>query len=280
MTAPTRPVSAPSTSEQTRNQPIFELESVTYGYGTETVIENVSFSGSAGDFISLIGPSGCGKSTLLTLLDGMAQPRGGEIRVNGKRPVPGDPSRSMVFQNFALMPWKTVLENVDLGLRYRRRELTKKQRLDIAHEYLRKVGLDRSSHRYPRHLSGGMQQRVGIARAFAVQPQILLMDEPFGALDAQNAEILREDVRALVEEERRTVVFVTHNLDEALQLSNRILLMTAGPGRIRDAVDIDLPSPDTEDYPSRYEAYRKQLWAHLRQEVNETRAREEEGMSR
>ncbi len=283
MTAPTKIHAAASTRVATTDRsvpPILEVDSVVFGYGAETIIDNVSFDGRAGDFISIIGPSGCGKSTLLTLLDGMAQPLAGSVRVNGQRPLPGEPSRSMVFQNFALMPWKTVLDNVELGLRYRRRDLAKKERYDIAHEYLKKVGLDRSSKLYPRHLSGGMQQRVGLARAFAVQPQILLMDEPFGALDAQNAEILREDVRALVQEEQRTVVFVTHNLDEALQLSNRILLMTAGPGRIREAVTVDLPDEDSDDYPARYEAYRKQLWMHLRQEVNETRAREEEGPTR
>lgn len=259
---------------------ILEVDSVSFGYGAETIIDNVSFSGYAGDFISIIGPSGCGKSTLLTLLDGMAQPQLGQVRVNGAAPIPGEPSRSMVFQNFALMPWKTVIDNVELGLRYRRRDLSKKARYEIAREYLDKVGLTKSANLYPRHLSGGMQQRVGLARAFAVQPQILLMDEPFGALDAQNAEILREDVHALVAQEKRTVVFVTHNLDEALQLSNKILLMTAGPGRIREAVDIDLPEPGSSDHAAKYEQYRSQLWTHLRQEVAATRAREEEGQGR
>ncbi|MEU6643513.1 ATP-binding cassette domain-containing protein [Saccharomonospora sp. NPDC046836] len=127
---------------------------------------------------------------------------------------------------------------------------------------------------YPRHLSGGMQQRVGLARAFAVQPRLLLMDEPFGALDAQSAEILREEVRSLVERERRTVVFVTPNLDEALQLSSRILLMSAGPSTIRDDVLVELPSSESTEYSIRYDEYRTNLWSHLRDEVNVTRAGE------
>lgn len=268
------------TPESTAASPILEVRSVSFGYGAETIIDDVSFSGYPGDFISIIGPSGCGKSTLLTLLDGMVQPQLGQVLVNGTAPAPGEPSRSMVFQNFALMPWKTVIDNVELGLRYRRRDLSKKARYEIAREYLDKVGLSRSADLYPRHLSGGMQQRVGLARAFAVQPQILLMDEPFGALDAQNAEILREDVHALVAQEQRTVVFITHNLDEALQLSNKILLMTAGPGRIRESVDIDLPEPGTPEHATEYERYRSHLWTHLRQEVAATRAREEEGQTR
>ena len=252
------------------------FEDVSFGYGSEIILDEITFSASAGEFLSIIGPSGCGKSTLLTLLDGMARPDSGQILVEGASPRTGDSTRAMVFQNFALMPWMTVLENVLLGLRYRRNDLNKASRKVLALRYLDKVGLKKSSDLYPRQLSGGMQQRVGLARAFAVQPRILLMDEPFGALDAQNAEILREDLRSIVAEEQRTVIFVTHNLDEALQLSNRILLMTAGPGRIREDVSISLPPKNTHEYAAKYEEYRQRLWTHLRQEVELVQAQSEQ----
>ena len=258
-------------------EPVIRIEKVCFGYGTKLVIDNVDVDIDAGQFVSLIGPSGCGKSTLLAMLDGMASPDSGSILVNGQAPRPGDPDRAMVFQNFALMPWKTVLSNVELGLRYRRPELAKKGRREIARHFLDKVGLSSAADLYPHNLSGGMQQRVGLARAFAVEPSIMLMDEPFGALDAQNAEILREELRSLVAEENRTIVFVTHNLDEAIQLSDRILLMSAGPSRIRDDIRVELPEVHSAEYVSRYDRYREHLWDHLRHEVETVQQREREG---
>jgi NitT/TauT family transport system ATP-binding protein len=271
------PLQVPATTPHTTSMPhrvgvpALRVEDVRFGYGEKTIIDGISFDAHEGDFVSLIGPSGCGKSTLLAMMDGILAPDSGSIVVEGEVPRIGAGSRATVFQNFALMPWKSVLGNVLLGLRHKRPELGHRDRVDVAMEYLSKVGLASSAKLYPRHLSGGMQQRVGLARAFAVQPRLLLMDEPFGALDAQNAEILREEVRALVEQERRTVVFVTHNLDEALQLSSRILLMSAGPSTIRDDVTVALPPPDSTDHAVRYDEYRSRLWTHLRDEVNATR---------
>ena len=263
-----------STGKPVENKAVIQIENLSFGYGTKLVVDDISLRINEGEFVSLIGPSGCGKSTLLSMLDGMVAPDMGKVIVNGKRPVPGDRDRAMVFQNFALMPWKTVLENVSLGLKYRKARLSVSERNEIALHYLSKVGLAESKDLYPRNLSGGMQQRVGLARAFAVEPTLLLMDEPFGALDAQNAEILREELRQLVAEEKRTIVFVTHNLDEAIQLSDRVLLMSASPSGIRDDMRIDLPAQGTPGYVERYDAYREQLWCHLRAEVQEVQNRE------
>jgi NitT/TauT family transport system ATP-binding protein len=186
-----------------------------------------------------------------------------------------DNTRAMVFQNFALFPWKTVLDNVRLGLDYRRRDLSGKKRTEIARHYLDRVGLGAAERLYPYQLSGGMQQRVGLARAFAVQPEMLLMDEPFGALDAQNAELLREDLRALVAEEHRSVVFVTHNLDEALQLSDRILLMSSSPGRIFEDIPLAASKLDAERWAHGQQGqYRKRIWDFLKTEVASAQGRQ------
>lgn len=252
---------------------VVQFDHLSFGYGDTVVLEDISFSVAAGEFLSIIGPSGCGKSTLLTLLDGMVAPDHGRVLVDGIAPRPGDESRAMVFQNFALMPWKTVADNVELGLSYRKRRASRATRNALAQRALDKVGLSKSAALYPRQLSGGMQQRVGLARAFAVQPRILLMDEPFGALDAQTSEVLRDQLRGMVGD-GTTVIFVTHNLDEALQLSDRVLLMTTGPGRIREDVRIDLPSSDDAAYAGKYEEYRSRIWEHLKTEVQQLEMQE------
>jgi ABC-type nitrate/sulfonate/bicarbonate transport system ATPase subunit len=251
------------------------VEHVTFGYGKEVILQDISIDVAEGEFVSLIGPSGCGKSTLLSMFDGVVRPDAGSVRVFGSSVQDTLKQRAMVFQNFALMPWKTVRENVLLGLNYRRKDLSKNERLELAKEYINRVGLSHALDLYPHQISGGMQQRVGIARAFAVQPRLLLMDEPFGALDAQNAELLREDLLKLVAEESRTVVFVTHNLDEALQMSDRVLLMTARPGTIRDEVRPDFGPKSSAEYRERYDSQRDLLWDHLKSEVLTVQAREE-----
>lgn len=249
-----------------------EAEHVSFAYGGNLVLRDVSFQVPPGQFVSIIGPSGCGKSTLLMLLAGMMKSGRGELRVQGK-PVEGPGTeRAMVFQNFALLPWKSLEDNVALGLRYRRRDLSSAERLEIAHRAIDLVGLQGFEQHYPHQLSGGMQQRVGLARAFAVDAPILLMDEPFGAIDAQNAELLREELRGLVAQESRTIIFITHNLDEALFLSDRILLMGANPGEVLEDVELDLPHPrgaetQDEEQQRRYAHYRSRLWEHLRAQV-------------
>ncbi|WP_344201997.1 ABC transporter ATP-binding protein [Pseudolysinimonas kribbensis] len=241
---------------------------MTFWYGSTLILDDVSCSIAEGEFVSVIGASGCGKSTLLQLLDGALRPGNGRVVIEGHDASKRDDSRAVVYQDFALMPWKTVAENVRLGLDYRRGDLRMKQREEIAHHYLDRIGLGRAAGMYPYQLSGGMKQRVGLARAFAVQPSILLMDEPFSALDAQNAEILREEVRGLVAEERRCVVFVTHNLDEALQLSDRILLMRSTPGRLAEDISLVEQKSDPVAWERiHYAEYRARLWEFLKGEV-------------
>jgi NitT/TauT family transport system ATP-binding protein len=262
-------------SEVGREEPSIAVSELTFWYGSNLILDDVSCTIEKGQFVSIIGASGCGKSTLLQLIDGALRPSFGRIEVDGRDATARSNSRGVVFQNFALLPWKTVLENVRLGLDYRRRDLSSAERTEIARRYIARVGLTRAEHQYPYQLSGGMQQRVGIARAFAVQPPVLLMDEPFGALDAQNAELLREDVRALVAEERRTVVFVTHNLDEALQLSDRILLMKANPGRIHEDISLVDVKRDPEAWEHKhYQEIRQRLWEFLKKDIAEAQVKE------
>jgi NitT/TauT family transport system ATP-binding protein len=253
-----------------------EIRDVSLAYGDHLVIKNVSVKIGRGEFVSLIGPSGCGKSTLLSMVAGLTTPGRGEVRVVGQ-PVtgPGSPHQAMVFQSFALLPWLTVRDNVALGTRFRAR-MSRNKRYERCQEFIDLVGLTGFEHHYTYQLSGGMQQRVGLARAFAAEPSVLLMDEPFGALDAQTAELMREEVRELTRSAGKTVLFVTHSLDEALYLSDRVLMMTTGPGQIVEDVPIVLPAErglhvEDADQRLRYAAYRTQLWDHLRAEVMRAR---------
>ena len=193
------------------------------------------------EFLSIIGPSGCGKTTFLHMVAGLRKSTGGRILVNG-RPVsrPGA-DRGMVFQDYALFPWKTALENVEFGLKIQ--GLAPRERAAIANEYLQMVGLDGFQRKYPRELSGGMQQRVALARALANKPAVLLMDEPFASVDALTRINLQELLLRVWERERRTVIFVTHSVEEAVFLSERVAVFTARPGRCQEVVSIDLPGP-------------------------------------
>jgi NitT/TauT family transport system ATP-binding protein len=194
-----------------------------------------------GEFVSILGPSGCGKSTLLYIVGGFLPPTRGRVTVGG-RPVTGPgPDRGPVFQEFALFPWKTVLGNVSYGLR--RQGVGRMEAEERARGLLARVGLTRYAGFYPKELSGGMKQRVAIARTLAYDPSILLMDEPFGALDAHTRTTLQNDLLGLWERDRKTVLFVTHGVDEAVFLSDRVVVMTASPGRIKAIIDIDLPRP-------------------------------------
>ncbi len=249
-----------------------KVDDVSFAYGDHLILRSIDLSIAEGEFVSIIGPSGCGKSTLLMMMAGLLKPGRGRLLVQGHEVTGPSSDRAVVFQHFALMPWKTVASNVEVGLKYRRKDLSRSDRRDLAEQYLEKVGLRGQADKYPYQLSGGMQQRVGLARAFVCDPAVLLMDEPFGALDAQNAELMREELRALVARERRTIVFVTHNLDEALYLSDRVILMGARPGRIEEDVRIDLSHPrglDVSDPEEGrvYGEYRSRLWEHLRREV-------------
>lgn len=259
----------PKTSNTT---PLIEFRDVSLIYkpaGAEpvTALQGVNARIWAGEFVTIIGPSGCGKSTLLLLLDGLMKPTSGQILVKG-RPVtsPGS-DRAMVFQDFALMPWLTVYENVAYGLRvagYPRAQIR-----ETVLRQIKAVGLEGFHNKYPHQLSGGMRQRVGIARALAVNPEILLMDEPFASIDAQTNEIMTQDLMNLYLEQRKTIIFVTHSLEEAVFLSSRVLLMSARPGRIVRELHINLPYPRTADTKLTHEfaEYKREIWDHLKDEV-------------
>ena len=207
-------------------------------------LRDASLTVAEGEFVSLIGPSGCGKTTLLKCLDGLVPYDSGEIRVSGK-PVTGPGrDRAFVFQQFGLFPWRTVVGNVTLPLEAA--GISRSEREEIAHTYIRMVGLESFANLHPHELSGGMQQRVGIARALAVDPEILLMDEPFGALDAQTRELMQIELLGIWEKTRKTVVFVTHSVDEAIFLSGRVAIMSAHPGTVNEVLEVPFPYPRTE----------------------------------
>jgi NitT/TauT family transport system ATP-binding protein len=204
-------------------------------------LTDISLSVAEGEFVSILGPSGCGKSTLLYVVGGFVAPTTGTVRVDGK-PVTGPgPDRGPVFQEFALFPWKTVLGNVMYGLL--QQGMAKAKAEAQARELLAMVHLKGYEDFYPKELSGGMKQRVAIARTLAYRPSILLMDEPFGALDAHTRTRLQNDLLEIWERDRKTVLFVTHGVDEAVLLSDRVVVMTRAPGRIKTTIDIDLPRP-------------------------------------
>jgi NitT/TauT family transport system ATP-binding protein len=204
-------------------------------------LADVSLAIRENEFVSIIGPSGCGKTTLLKMIDGLVPYDSGKIVINGKQITAPGPDRAVVFQSFALLPWRTVLANVEFSLELR--QLPKEERTKTARDYLKRVGLGDFENHYPHELSGGMQQRAGLARALAVNPSILLMDEPFGAVDAQTRQLLQEELLELWQRERKTVIFITHSMDEAVYLSDRVVVMTPRPGRVAEILDVPLPRP-------------------------------------
>jgi NitT/TauT family transport system ATP-binding protein len=239
-----------------------------------TAIEGLSLSIEENAFVSIVGPSGCGKSTFLHIVGGFEAASGGAIRLNG-RPIgrPG-PDRGMMFQELSLFPWLTAIENVCWPLEMK--GVAKRERLAQAREYLDLVHLSRYADLYPAELSGGMKQRVALARLFALNSEILLMDEPFGALDSQTRELLQEELQSIWRRDRKTALFVTHDIDEAIYLGTRVLVFTARPGRIK--ADISMPNVDRSgDYRKspEYLRMRAQVWDLLREEVLKARALEE-----
>ena len=203
--------------------------------GSETpALVDINLSIAEGEFVCLLGPSGCGKSTLLKIIAGLIPATSGRIAINGKAVSGPGPERAVVFQDYALFPWMTVRDNVEFGLEARK--LPPAERRQVSSRLLKVVGLSDFAERFPHQLSGGMKQRVSIARALAVDPSLLLMDEPFGALDAQTRQLLQDELLRIWREYRKTVVFVTHSIEEAIYLSDRIAVMTARPGRIKQIV--------------------------------------------
>lgn len=193
------------------------------------------------EFICFIGPSGCGKTTLLRIIAGLERPDSGSITLNGKTITGPGPVRGMVFQEYSLFPWRTVLKNITFSLELKK--VPKTERESIARKYLELVGLEKFADSYPHELSGGMKQRVAIARALVNDPMVLLMDEPFGAVDAQTRNRLQVELLKIWEKEKKTVLFITHSVDEAVYLADRVVVFTARPGRIKEIFPIDLPRP-------------------------------------
>lgn len=205
------------------------------------VLKDVSLDVRENEFLVILGPGQCGKTTLLNCIAGLMPVDSGEILVNGKKVTGPGPDRGIVFQQYALFPWKTVESNVAFGLAVR--GVPKAERLKIAHKYIELVGLTGFEKTYPAELSGGMKQRVGIARAYANDPDILLMDEPFGALDAQTRYAMEKEILEIWQREQRTVLFVTNNIEEAIFLGDRVVVMSALPGHVKTSHDIDMPKP-------------------------------------
>lgn len=242
--------------------------------GVFTAIDNISLDIAPGTFFVIVGPSGCGKTTLLRILAGLEKPTSGSVEVHSEHP--GKPVNSMVFQGDSIFPWMTVYDNAAYGLKMR--GMPEAEIKEVVGHYLDKTGLTRFATRFPHQLSGGMKQRVSIARAFANDPEILLMDEPFSALDEQNKTLLQEEVLRIWEEHKKTVVFITHSVDEAVTLSDKIMVMSAQPGQVKAIIDVPFARPrnvlELRSMPEYGEmVYR--IWGHLRDEVQRAKAQEE-----
>ena len=232
--------------------------------GDVVALQDIQAAIGEGEFVCLLGPSGCGKSTLLRIIAGLIPASAGRVLIDGA-PVQGcGPDRAFVFQDYALFPWMTVEQNVAFGLAAR--GATREEQRRKALELLKVVGLAEFAPKYPHHLSGGMKQRVSIARALAVEPRILLMDEPFGALDAQTRSVMQDELLRIWASYRKSVVFVTHSISEALLLADTVLLMTARPGRVKSTLQVDLPRPRDESAPRMIEL-RKRVLAELSEEI-------------
>ena len=255
--------------------PAIRIRDLYKRFGQLTAVDGVSLDIAHGEFFMIVGPSGCGKTTLLRILAGLDSITSGSIEIetpNSQRPV-----NSMIFQGDSIFPWMTVWDNAAYGLRMR--HVPASTIKDVVGHYLARTGLTRFAKYYPHQLSGGMRQRVSIARAFANDPEILLMDEPFSALDAQNKLLLQEELLRIWEEHKKTVVFITHSVDEAVFLGDRIMVMTAQPGKVKAFVPVPLARPrnimELQKSPQ-YGELIAHIWSSLRDEVHRARQQEEE----
>ena len=232
-------------------------------------LDGVDLSVSKGDFVSVIGPSGCGKSTLIRIIDGLIEPDGGRVLVDGTQIKGPGPDRAVVFQYFGLYPWRSVLRNVEFGLELKGVPAGERRR--VALEHIAQVGLRGFENHYPHELSGGMRQRVGLARALANDPEIILMDEPFSAVDEQTRELLQEQLLDLWGATRKTILFITHSIDEAVYMSTRIVVMGARPGRVVEEIEVDLPRPRSDRVRAfpRFGEIRSYAWEILRKGIRD-----------
>jgi len=254
------------------NPPILAARNVTKAFTTGkdqelVAVDNLSFEIREGEFVCLLGASGCGKSTILNMFAGFTQPTAGEVLLRGRPIVAIEPRCGMIFQSYALFPWKTVRGNVEFGLRMK--GLSRTERHERAAAFIEMVNLRGFEDHYPAELSGGMQQRVTIARLLAADPEVLLMDEPFAALDAMTRQVMQEELLKIHERSRKTIVFITHSIDEALILSSRLLVMSARPGRIKAVIENDLPTPRqiTVQFSPQYGELKSKVWSLIESEV-------------
>lgn len=229
-----------------------------------TAVSDVNFTVNEGEFVTIVGPSGCGKSTLLDMVGGLTKPTKGRILINGQEITGPGLDRAIVFQQYALYPWRSALQNVAFGLEAK--GVAKKERLEKAKYYMKLVGLEKFHDHYPHELSGGMKQRVAIARSLAYDPEVLLMDEPFAALDAQTRENLQEELLNIWQKTKKTIIFITHGIDEAVYLGQRIVVLTSNPGKVKTIINNptthrleDLDFRSSEDFTK----IRHQVWSQL-----------------
>jgi NitT/TauT family transport system ATP-binding protein len=236
--------------------------------GPVRALSNFDIDVHAGEFLSIVGPSGCGKSTFLNVLLGLLKPDAGELTMHGRAIAGPGPDRAMVFQEFGLLPWRTVESNIGLGLELK--GVAPERRRQVAARFIEMVGLAGFENHFPHELSGGMKQRVGLARALATDPEILLMDEPFAALDAQTRDLMQVELLRIWNEARKTVLFVTHQIDEAIYLSDRVMVMTKRPGRCKRIFDVKLKRP--RDYEMRvtpeFNDLKLEIWHTLKDEIS------------
>ena len=239
--------------------------------GKTIALNGVNLDIKENEFICVVGPSGCGKSTLLNIIAGLLEPTSGTVTLDGKVIEGTGVERGVVFQQYALFPWRTVLKNVMFPLEMKK--VPKDEAEAIARKYIKSVGLEGFEKSYPKELSGGMKQRVAIARAYAANPEVLLLDEPFGALDAQTRVQLQTELLETWEKEKKTCFFITHDVDEAIILAQRVIIMSARPGRIKKIVDIDIPYPRTQATKTepRFLELKSEIWNQVYQEFREVR---------
>lgn len=239
--------------------------------GEMVALNGVDLDIKENEFICVVGPSGCGKSTLLNIIAGLHEPTSGRVLCDGEEVKGTGPDRGVVFQQYALFPWMTVKKNVMFGLELK--GIKGKEAEEIAMKYIKMVQLEDFANHFPKELSGGMKQRVAIARAYAVDPSVLLMDEPFGALDAQTRTQLQQELLETWEKERKTCFFITHDVDEAIILAQRVIIMSARPGRIKEIVEIDIPYPRNQEtkMSERFLELKNHIWSQVYQEYLEVR---------
>jgi len=271
----TRPLARLEAAEPLPMRPAIRIRDLRKMFGQLMAVDGVSVDIAHGEFFMIVGPSGCGKTTLLRILAGLDSVTSGAIEI--ETPHSQRPVNSMIFQGDSIFPWMTVWDNAAYGLKMRRASSSTVK--EVVGHYLARTGLTRFAKYYPHQLSGGMRQRVSIARAFANDPEILLMDEPFSALDAQNKLLLQEELLHIWEEHKKTVVFITHSVDEAVFLGDRIMVMTAQPGKVKTFVPVPLARPrdimELQKMPQ-YGELIAHIWSSLREEVHRARQQEEE----